>query len=161
MTMSEVWSQEPCLLIYQPPTTQSATSYYWTRYTEWHQISSSQISSGTCSPIDDTLSNSTTKIVDGASEEWSSPRKCAITCALQHLHKWPTNTQGHSEFHLRRRLVYCDIWCIIWEDRISPQRSIKQHWRLLREEPFACQPRQDTDMRIPPQEQTAEHIMVW
>ena len=24
------------------------------------------------------------------SEEWSSPRKCAITCALQHLHKWPT-----------------------------------------------------------------------
>ena len=28
MAMSEVWSQEPCLLIYQPPTTQSATSYY-------------------------------------------------------------------------------------------------------------------------------------
>ena len=43
--------------------------------------------------------------------------------------------------------------------------SIRQHWRLLREEPFACQPRQDTDMRIPPEEQkseqTAEHIMVW
>ena len=28
MAMSEVWSHEPCLLIYQPPTTQSATSYY-------------------------------------------------------------------------------------------------------------------------------------
>ena len=28
MAMSEVWSQEPCLLIYQPPTIQSATSYY-------------------------------------------------------------------------------------------------------------------------------------
>ena len=28
MAMSEVWSQEPCLLIYQPPTTQSDTSYY-------------------------------------------------------------------------------------------------------------------------------------
>ena len=93
------------------------------------------------------------------------PRKCAITCALQHLHKWPTNTKGHSEFHLRRRLVYCDTVCIIWEDRINPQRSIRQHWRLLREEPFACQPRQDTDIRIPPQEhkseQIAEHIMVW
>ena len=75
------------------------------------------------------------------SEEWSSPRKCAITSALQHLHKWPTNTQGHSEFHLCRRFVYCDTGCIIWEDRINPQRSIRQYGRLLREEPFACQPR--------------------
>ena len=28
MGMSEVWSQEPCFLINQPPTTQSATSNY-------------------------------------------------------------------------------------------------------------------------------------
>ena len=30
-----------------------------------------------------------------------------------------------------------------------PNQPSAQHWRLLREEPFACHPRQDTDMRIP------------
>ena len=49
------------------------------------------------------------------------------------------------------------------EDTKTNCHRVKTTTRLLQEEPFACQPRQD--MHIPPQEQkseqTAEHIMVW
>ena len=107
--------------------------------------------------------------LNGQRSKWrnkkrSSTRQCTITCTIQHFHEWPTSTQEHAEFYLRRWLVYCDTGCISWEDRVNPQWRIRYHWRILWYKPPACQPRKDTDMRIPyPRQRSqpkAEHLVV-
>ena len=120
----------------------------------YRMTSDSQISSGTCSPIDDTLLNSTAKRVDGGIRRMVFPKEvCYHLCSS-------TFTQMTNQYTRTLGVSSTQTTCVLrhrMHHLRRPNQPSAQHWRLLREEPFVCQHRQDTGMRIPPEEQKSKN----
>ena len=124
---------------------------------------SSLISSGTCSPIDDTLLNTTAKRVDGGIRRMVFPKEvCYHLC-------FSTFTQMTNQYTRTLGVSSTQTTCVL-RHRLHHLRRPNQLSAALDSigdyyEKNHLRARQDTDMRIPPQEQkseqTAEHIMVW
>ena len=89
--------------------------------------------------------------------------KCTGTDVVQHLRQQPAHTRRHPQLHLCRRLVHR-----VARKRLQQHRSVThvchEHYdHLLRHEPTASEPFNDTVVCFPPKEERSkrELIVVW